>query len=260
MIRILGLLLLLFVQTGIYGQMKRGEYPFRINENSVFNGTKLIVDTSSKPQNFKSTMESWCMSRIGIEITKYGKRAILEDSMTLKIHLPSNNEEIVWNVQRMKTIHEETNSRAFIAGFSNNTKDTISFPIQDESLIAIIEAKDKNGNWSPVQFWPKSGCGNSYYSKYLFPDNTLLFTVDNNFGNQKTNMRLRLHGNDTIYVSNEFEGTVDESIFDRSQISIEEFNHILCDSILYLDKPLFGDLNCELEVEMDIEFEEIIQK
>jgi hypothetical protein len=130
---------------------------------------------------------------------------------------------------------------------TNNTNDTISFPIQDASLIGIVEAQDKDRIWRPIQFWPISGCGNSYYSEYLLPKQTLIFKVKNDFGEVRTTMRLKLHGNDTIYISDEFEGTVESSIFEKPNDAHKSFRHLMCDSVFYLEKPFYGDLNIEYD-------------
>ena len=165
------------------------------------------------------------------------------DSTSYLIKLNRAEKEKYWKAQRMIEIHRETNSRSFIAGVTNHSNDTMSFPIQDESIIAILEAKDHNEEWKPIQFWPISRCGNSFYSIYINPGQTLLITVENVFGKTPTELRIRLHGNDTIYVSNTFKGKIDPSNFIIPDNIIERYDHILCDSIFFLEKPMYGDLN-----------------
>lgn len=159
----------------------------------------------------------------------------------------SKNEEIIRAFRQMREIGYETRSRDLSLAITNNSDDEILFPIQNESLIAIIEAKDNQNNWKPIEFWPISGCGNSYYSKTLLPGQTLISTVNSNFGNAKTIMRLRLHGTDTIYISNEFVGFVDEDSFIVPCNAKQGFSHIMCDSIFFLEKAFFGNFNEEIE-------------
>ncbi len=243
------------LNTNILCQMERAEYSFCIVDSVIYKENKLVVDENNKPDNFISTQESWFISHIGLEIIDSAIEFELTDSSTVEVSLKTSNHEIESSIQQMNKIHKTTNSRAFVAGYTNNSNDTLSFPIQDASLIAIIEAKNNLGKWRPIQFWPISGCGNSYYSPRLLPGKTILFTVDNNFGTENTVLRLRLHGNDTIYISNEFRGTVNQSVFDKSKNFPKDFGYILCDSIFYLEKPLFKDF--EFSMDREIHFEEV---
>ncbi len=252
--RILEITFLLLLNTSLFGQMGKAEYPYCIVDKPMFAGKTLVVRTDTSPNNFISTMERWHISHIGLEIIDAAERFEFQDSLSLKVKLNRRNSEIENSILRMKEIHSKTNSRAFIAGFTNNSQDTISFPVQDASLIGILEAMDKNKNWNPIQFWPISGCGNSYFSPRLFPGETLLITVDNNFGTEETKMRFKLHGNDTIFISNEFQGTVNQSVFNKMNNSTDDFRYILCDSIFYLEKPLFGDF--EVNLDREIHFDE----
>ena len=68
-------------------------------------------------------------------------------------------------------------------------------------------------------------------------------------------MRLRLHGTDTIFISNEFVGSMKENMFEIKDDIIKDYKHILCDSIFYLESPRFGNLNFDGELKIMI-FEE----
>ena len=148
-----------------------------------------------------------------------------------------------YNLLQINTFDSDTNNLEFSVGISNHSADTIYIPIQDKSVISILEAKDNNGNWNPIQFWPISGCGNSYYSQIISPNQTLLYSVKKDFGEIPTSMRLRLHGTDTIFVSNEFSGTINSNMFKIKENIINEYKHVLCESIFYLESPIHGNLN-----------------
>jgi hypothetical protein len=205
-----------------YGQMIEGDYPFQLIDSMIFkNDNNLFqIDTTIKPNNFISTSES-----------NYG--------LGLQVHKDKSD----YYLKRIKEIHSETNNRDFIAGITNYSSDTILIPIQDNSVISILEAIDKNGFWRPIQFWPISGCGNSYYSESILPNQTLLITVKKDFGDFSTRMRLRLHGTDTILISQEFSGSIDKKMFKIKDNIVHDYKHILCDSIFYLESPRFGNLN-----------------
>ena len=205
-----------------YGQMIEGDYPFQLIDSMIFKNDYNVfqIDTIRQPNNFISTSES--NYQLGLQV---------------------NQDKKDYYSKKIKEIHTETNNRDFIAGISNYSSDTILIPIQDNSVISILEAIDKSGHWGPIQFWPISGCGNSYYSESLLPDQTLLFTVKKDFGDFSTRMRLRLHGTDTIFISQEFSGTIDEKMFRIKDNIVNDYRHILCDSIFYLESARYGNLN-----------------
>ena len=202
--------------------MIEGDYPFQLVDSLIFKkGNNVFqIDTITRPNNFISTSESHYQR--GLQVHK---------------------DKMDYYSKRIKEIHNETNNRDFIAGITNYSSDTILIPIQDNSVISILEAIDKNGVWRPIQFWPISGCGNSYYSESILPNQTLMFTVKKDFGDYLTRMRLRLHGTDTILISQEFSGAIDENMFKIKENIISDYRHILCDSIFYLESPKYGNLN-----------------
>lgn len=210
-------------------QMIEGNYPFQIVDSLIFEeGLDLLeIKVDTKPKNFISTIEAHL--RNGLEIEELDKKYFRK---------------------RIKEVHSATNNRDFIAGISNYTTDTIFIPIQDGSLISIIEAKDERGEWKPIQFWPISGCGNSYHSESILPNQTIFFTVKKNFGNFHTSMRLRLHGSDTIFVSKEFKGSIDKEMFIIKENVIQDYRHILCDKVFFLESPRFGNFNKNMDYEI----------
>jgi len=205
-----------------YGQMTEGNYPFLLTDSMIFKKDKNLfqIDTTRQPDNFISKSESHY--QIGLQVHK---------------------DEKDYYSKRIIEVHSETNNRDFIAGITNFSSDTILIPVQDYSVISILEATDKDGLWRPIQFWPISGCGNSYYSESIPPSQTMVFTVKKDFGKIPTLMRLRLHGTDTIFISNEFVGSINENMFEIKDNLIEDYKHILCDTIFFLESPRFGNLN-----------------
>ncbi len=212
-------------------QMIEGNYPFQMVDSLIFEeGLELVqIKVDTKPKNFISTIEAHL--RNGLEIKELDKKYFRK---------------------RIKEVHSATNIQDFIAGISNYSADTIFIPIQDESLISIIEAKNAEGLWKPIQYWPISGCGNSYYSECILPNQTLLFTVKKNFGNFHTSMRLRLHGSDTIFVSKEFKGSIDKEMFIIKENIIQDYEHILCGKVFFLETPRFGNFYKELDIEIEV--------
>ncbi|MDM8162167.1 hypothetical protein QUH73_20280 [Labilibaculum sp. K2S] len=226
-----GLVIFACVGFDAQGQMIEGNYPFQIVDSLVFEeGLELLqIKVDTKPKNFISTIEA--RLRNGLEIKELDKKYFRK---------------------RIKEVHSATNKRDFVAGISNYSTDTIFIPIQDGSLISIIEAKDTEGVWKPIQYWPISGCGNSYYSECILPNQTLLFTVKKNFGSIQTSMRLRLHGTNTIFVSKEYVGTISLDMFKLKENVVQDYRHILCDKFFFLESPRFGNFYREADIEIEI--------
>ena len=231
----LGILFFTSLMFNAQSQMIEGDYPYQIVDSLVFEKENNVfqIKTDTKPNNFISTVEVHL--RNGLKIKEIDKK---------------------YFINRIKEVHASTNNRDFIAGISNYSSDSIFIPIQDGSLISIIEAKDERGEWKPIQFWPISGCGNSYHSECILPNQTILFTVKKNFGSFHTSMRLRLHGTDTVFVSKEFKGSINKEMFKIKKNIVQDYKHILCDKVFFLEAPRFGNLYREVEVEIQVVNEE----
>jgi hypothetical protein len=52
---------------------------------------------------------------------------------------------------------------------SNRTSSSISLPSCDEFLFIVEEALDEHGKWKPIERYPASSCGNSFYDVKLGP-------------------------------------------------------------------------------------------
>jgi hypothetical protein len=104
----------------------------------------------------------------------------------------------------------------------NKTSDTISISNQDWSLFLIQEAKNKNGEWKPIEYWQYSTCGNSYLSVKLEPNGILKTESLAYYGNFKTEIRFKLLNNDIVYYSNSITGFVNLSQFSIPTSIIED--------------------------------------
>ena len=105
--------------------------------------------------------------------------------------------------------HILSNQRQQQVWIINNTKDTVTIQMQDWSFICVLQAKTKNGQWNPIQYWRFSTCGNSYYFKDFPPRTANSFiTKLPDEGDYKTKLRYKLLGADKFYCSNEFDGRI----------------------------------------------------
>jgi len=98
----------------------------------------------------------------------------------------------------------------------NATNKPVAFPAQDSRLPIIQEAKDKSGQWRPIEYLASSWCGNSYHRIFLGSNQYWSFDVPRYAGKFKTKLRFKLEGEKIIY-SNEFEGSINEEQFSIKQ-------------------------------------------
>ncbi len=232
--------------------MNRAWYPYQIIDSFKIDSEALIVaNTKIKPIDFISSIESMYNS----PRPKYSKEFIENYETTeykcYNEYLKSYRIDSLRDDSIAKREHIYANSLPMAIWIQNITKDTIIFPIQDGSLIAILEAQNKNKIWKPVQYWWYSWCGNSYSKLELPPNKSIQIGVNNLIGDKETMMRFLIQGKDTIYYSNEFKGTVSEDdFFLNAKTRQEKINDEY--RISFLDSVRQGLTNDEEEYEMEL--------
>jgi hypothetical protein len=107
-------------------------------------------------------------------------------------------------------------SRGFRLLLINRTKAEVAFPASDARLSIIQEALDSKGTWRPIEYLPRSFCGNSYHRVFLPRNAYWQFAPPSYSGPQKTKLRFVLQGQQPIY-SNEFEGSINPEQFTKKQ-------------------------------------------
>ena len=254
---------LLFGQKTIYkfekaeptDSMESAWFPYQIVD-SLFAPESLeliIANPANKPINFVSSGDQLTLMRF--ENHPYS------ESLMQKMYPDSNYQNYTAYVNEMKlhydsvalTEHEYWNSKNMSVWIQNNSNDTVVFPIQDGSLIGILEAQNEKKIWKPVQFWWLSWCGNSFYEEYLYPNNSIQISLDNIRGQVETKLRIKIHGIDTIYTSSEFYGKVNESSFNlpsmpESEVEVNFHKLFLLDSVRTLvDDELIEIIEFESE-------------
>ncbi len=84
---------------------------------------------------------------------------------------------------------------------------------QDGSVIMMLEAKDQDQQWKPIEYWSHSWCGNSYFSATLPPEHFAFTRGIKCSGDFATSCRLKLSNKgDTLY-SNVFRMSISRSQF-----------------------------------------------
>jgi len=85
----------------------------------------------------------------------------------------------------------------FTAYLVNASDSLFHVPRQDGSLIMIQEAINEQGEWTPIEHWISSGCGNSYFSPLkLEAGNYVMIPIKQYKGRYKTKIRLKLRKKD----------------------------------------------------------------
>ena len=100
----------------------------------------------------------------------------------------------------------------------NISKDTIHIDNQDGAVFLIQEAKNKIGEWKPIEYWIYSTCGNSYAYTSLGPNDILILKKVSYQGSFETEMRLKLRTNNKLVYSKPFKGSINEEQFDLENV------------------------------------------
>ncbi|MEO8236447.1 MAG: hypothetical protein ABI549_13600 [Flavobacterium sp.] len=96
----------------------------------------------------------------------------------------------------------------------NRSKDTLNIGYA-EYLPIIIEAKNRNGKWQPIQERMRFMCGNGIIDFYCPPENIVISAMQKYGGNFKTKLRLKYEsfGSKSSIYSNEINGKINEKQF-----------------------------------------------
>jgi len=135
-----------------------------------------------------------------------------------QLYFQFNTDEKAKNLESLGFGWTDDNPEShFVAYLVNTTDSVFNSRLQDGSLLMIQEALNENGRWSPIEYWVRSGCGNSYFrSLNLEPGQQVMIPIKKYQGSYKTKMRLKLQTSKGIIYSETFEGSVEVSQFKRS--------------------------------------------
>jgi hypothetical protein len=99
----------------------------------------------------------------------------------------------------------------YVANMSKNQY--ASLETQDGSIVVIVEAVDREGQWKPIEYWSHSWCGNSYYTMMIPPRHMLMTRGIKCSGDFYTTCRLKLSNSQDSIFSNEFQMSINETQF-----------------------------------------------
>ncbi|HET8809508.1 MAG TPA: hypothetical protein VFM65_04500 [Flavobacteriaceae bacterium] len=108
---------------------------------------------------------------------------------------------------------EKSNDTIFSIYLTNLASDSLKIIRYDSSIFTIQEAKNKEGKWKPIEYWPATGCGNSYVYYQIPPSSTLKTQSKVYQGDFKTNIRFKVNINDKVYYTNSLTGYINPNQF-----------------------------------------------
>jgi hypothetical protein len=139
-------------------------------------------------------------------------------------------------------LYAEIKNDSLISIYVRNKSDKNTLiQMQERQLFLIQEAKDKDGNWKPIEYWKYASCGNSYFSCELAPNETMKSETKSYFGKFKTEIRFKLRNRNKIYFSNVLKGKIELSQFDVTnsvKIKANIFNILIENEKLNFLEPL----------------------
>jgi hypothetical protein len=95
----------------------------------------------------------------------------------------------------------------------NPTTKITSIPVQGVATEIIQEAKDKNGNWRPIEYWVSGFCANGVWEYILKPNYYVVTSIYKYSGEFKTDLRIKFRRGGKIYYSNSFRGSINRGQF-----------------------------------------------
>lgn len=119
---------------------------------------------------------------------------------------------------------KRNNKMAHPIFIKNISKDTLIVGYA-EYFPMIIEAKNRNGQWLPIQKRMTFMCGNGIVDFYCPPNNIIISSMPKYSGNFKTKLRLRYESfnSEASIFSNEIYGVINEKQFEELRVSYKGY-------------------------------------
>ncbi len=81
---------------------------------------------------------------------------------------------------------------------------------KDSYIFGLQEAIDTNGHWRPIEGRGRDFCGHGYFGLRIDPGEFVAILFPKYKGNFKTKIRVRIKNDDNIYISQPFDGFINE--------------------------------------------------
>lgn len=134
----------------------------------------------------------------------------------------------------------------YIYNSSNSNRAVYTSIINGEGIYKILEAKDKNGKWRPIEYnnVPIRVCATDWQNYLLKPKHFIVSSVYSYSGDFKTDLRVKVMSHDKVFYSNIFEGEINYAQFDTvNEVKklIKAFEPAKIESYEYRRKLIFLD-------------------
>jgi hypothetical protein len=115
-----------------------------------------------------------------------------------------------------KNVVKSKKFNAYYLFIKNNSAFEIPIIIQNPYLFLLMEAKDKNNEWKPIEYISTAlpFCGTGVNIIYLKEDYYILTKIPIYHGEFKTKIRIKLNVDGKIFYSNEIDMTINENQFE----------------------------------------------
>ncbi|TXF79218.1 hypothetical protein [Chryseobacterium sp.] len=115
---------------------------------------------------------------------------------------------------KIQVIAKITNDTVISIYLKNNTEDSLNLSKQDRHLYLIQEAKNKKGEWKPIEYWSNSWCGNSYLSENVESQKIIKTETEKYNGTFETEIRFKFLIYDEVVYSNQLKGKINVTQFE----------------------------------------------
>jgi hypothetical protein len=108
--------------------------------------------------------------------------------------------------------------------FANETPVHKFVTIKDGGVLALQEAQYRDGNWYPIEWRGTEDCLNGGMAVKVLPNQFITFSMKKYHGDFATNLRIRFENGRQIYISEPFEGYIDErQFYFENQFTVQLF-------------------------------------
>lgn len=129
------------------------------------------------------------------------------------IRRPPSTRGLFVTVQTQTTKRFAGKYEAILVTVGNNSGQMLDFRAQDSRLSIVQEARDRDGSWRPIEYLPRSWCGNSYHQLGLPAGYEWSFIAPRYHGSFRTQLRIKVLGPHGELVSQPFWGSINRAQF-----------------------------------------------
>lgn len=126
----------------------------------------------------------------------------LTDGLEIVTDYSSN---VAWNYYN--SINSNCYYPVYIINQTPNKKALLG---KDSHIFGLQEALDTNGRWRPIEGRARDFCGHGYFGLNIEPKEFVTVLFPKYKGNYKTKIRVRIKNGDNIYISQSFDGLINE--------------------------------------------------